>query len=117
TPSGCLPAPGAYPSRAPGCVAYRCSFRITESMLFQERFMQTCAYELGMDQAEFRRVNFVREFPHRTTFGFLLDSGDYDKCLDLALEKIDYYGFKERQTAARQQGRLLGIGTSTMSEP
>ncbi len=79
--------------------------------------MQTCAYEMGMDQAEFRRVNFVREFPHRTTFGFLLDSGDYDKCLDLALEKIDYSGFLERQKAARAQGRLLGIGISTMSEP
>ena len=116
-PYGYLTAQGHYTNKAPGGVAYRCSFRITEAMLFQERFMQTCAYELGMDQAEFRRVNFVREFPHRTTFGFLLDSGDYDKCLDLALEKIDYYGFKERQKAARQQGRLLGIGISTMSEP
>ena len=116
-PYGYLTAQGHYTNKAPGGVAYRCSFRITESMLFQERFMQTCAYELGMDQAEFRRVNFIREFPHRTTFGFLVDSGDYDKCLDLALEKIDYYGFKERQKAARQQGRLLGIGISTMSEP
>jgi len=116
-PYGYLTAQGHYTNKAPGGVAYRCSFRITESMLFQERFMQTCAYEMGMDQAEFRRVNFVREFPHRTTFGFLLDSGDYDKCLDLGLEKIDYYGFKERQKAARQQGRLLGIGISTMSEP
>ena len=116
-PYGYLTAQGHYTNKAPGGVAYRCSFRITESMLFQERFMQTCAYELGMDQAEFRRVNFIREFPHRTTFGFLVDSGDYDKCLDLALEKIDYYGFKERQKAARQQGRLLGIGISTMAEP
>jgi aerobic carbon-monoxide dehydrogenase large subunit len=116
-PYGYLTAQGHYTNKAPGGVAYRCSFRITESMLFQERFMQTCAYELGMDQAEFRRVNFIREFPHRTTFGFLVDSGDYDKCLDLGLEKIDYYGFKERQKAARQQGRLLGIGISTMSEP
>ncbi|HEU5002963.1 MAG TPA: aerobic carbon-monoxide dehydrogenase large subunit [Actinomycetota bacterium] len=116
-PYGYMTAQGHYTNKAPGGVAYRCSFRITESMLFQERFMQTCAYEIGMDQAEFRRVNFVREFPHRTTFGFLLDSGDYDKCLDLGLEKIDYYGFLERQKQARSQGRLLGIGISTMSEP
>jgi carbon-monoxide dehydrogenase large subunit len=116
-PYGYLTAQGHYTNKAPGGVAYRCSFRITESMFFQERFMQTCAYELGMDQADFRRVNFIREFPHRTTFGFLVDSGDYDKCLDLALEKIDYYGFKERQKAARQQGRLLGLGLSCMSEP
>ena len=62
-PYGHLTAQGHYTNKAPGGVAYRCSFRITESMLFQERFMQTCAYEIGMDQAEFRRRNFVREFP------------------------------------------------------
>src|ERR1051326_3975619 len=111
-PYGYMTAQGHYTNKAPGGVAYRCSFRITEAMFFQERFMQTCAYEMGMDQAEFRRVNFVREFPHRTTFGMLLDSGDYDKCLDMALEKVDYYGFLDNQKEARQQARLLGIGIS-----
>src|SRR5437879_13345634 len=86
-------------------------------MLFQERFMATCAYEIGMDQAEFRRVNFIREFPHRTTFGFLVDSGDCGKSLDLALEKIEYDGFRARQAAARKQGRLLGLGLSCIAEP
>src|SRR2546421_6967462 len=116
-PSGYLTAQGHYTNKAPGGVAYRCSFRITESMLFQERFMQTCAYEIGMDQAEFRRVNFIRELPHRTTFGFLVDSGDHDKCLDLALDQIDYDGLNARQDPARKQGTPSGPGLSCMSEP
>ena len=39
--------------------------------------MQAAADDLGMDQAEFRRMNFVPDddFPHRTPFGFLTDSG------------------------------------------
>src|ERR1700733_14793672 len=68
-------------NKAPGGVAYRCSFRVTEAMFFQERMVQAAADDLGMDQAAFRRMNFVRDddFPHRTPFGFLTDSGQYAK--------------------------------------
>ena len=38
------------------------------------------------------------------------DSGDFPRCLDMALEAIDYAGFAERQRRAREQGRYLGIG-------
>ena len=118
-PSAHLTATGVYTNKAPGGVAYRCSFRVTEAMFFQERMVHAAADELGLDQAEIRRVNFVRDddFPHRTPFGFLTDSGQYTKCLDLGLEAIDYEGFRREQAAAREQGRLLGIGISTMTEP
>ena len=64
-------------------------------MFFQERMVQAAADDLGMDQAAFRRKNFVQDddFPHRTAFGFLTDSGQYGKCLDVGLEAIDYEGF------------------------
>ena len=118
-PSAHLTATGVYTNKAPGGVAYRCSFRVTEAMFFQERMVHAAADELGIDQAEIRRHNFVRDddFPHRTPFGFLTDSGQYTKCLDLGLEAIDYEGFRREQAAAREQGRLLGIGISTMTEP
>jgi len=47
--------------------------------------VQAAADDLGMDQAAFRRMNFVADddFPHRTPFGFLTDSGQYAKCLDV----------------------------------
>ena len=72
-----LTARGIYTNKAPGGVAYRCSFRVTEAMFFQERMVQAAADDLGMDQAAFRRMNFVRDdqFPHRTPFGFLTRLG------------------------------------------
>ncbi len=118
-PTAHLLAEGFYTNKAPGGVAYRCSFRVTEGMFFQERMVQAAADDLGMDQAEFRRVNFVKdnEFPHRTAFGFLTDSGQYGKCLDIGLEAIGYQDFKKEQADAAKRGRLLGIGISTMTEP
>ena len=114
-----LQARGVYTNKAPGGVAYRCSFRVTEAMFFQERMVQAAADDLGMDQAEFRRVNFVRDddFPHRTPFGFLTDSGQYAKCLDVGLEAIGYQDFLKEKEEAAKRGRLLGIGISTMTEP
>ena len=42
-------AEGAYTNKAPGGVAYRCSFRVTEASYLIERLVQNAAYELGMD--------------------------------------------------------------------
>ena len=118
-PTAHLTAQGVYTNKAPGGVAYRCSFRVTEAMYFQERMVQAAADDLGMDQAEFRRVNLVKDddFPKRTPFGFLTDSGQYGKCLQIGLDAIGYDDFKKEQEEARKRGRLLGIGISTMTEP
>ena len=118
-PAAHLTSEGWYTTKAPGGVAYRCSFRVTEAMFFQERMMHAAANDLGMDQAEFRRINLVKDdqFPYRTAFGFLTDSGQYGKCLDIALDAIGYANFKEEQEEARKRGKLLGIGISTMTEP
>lgn len=118
-PTAHLQARGVYTNKAPGGVAYRCSFRVTEAMFFQERMVQAAADDLGIDQAEIRRINFVRDddFPHRTPFGFLTDSGQYAKCLDVGLEAIGYEDFLKEKEEAAKRGRLLGIGISTMTEP
>jgi carbon-monoxide dehydrogenase large subunit len=118
-PAAYLEARGTYSNKAPGGVAYRCSFRVTEAMFFQERMMEKAARDLNMDPAEFRLINLVRDdqFPHRTSFGFLLDSGQYARCLEVGLKAIDYESFRRSQAEAREQGRLLGLGISTMTEP
>ena len=118
-PFGHLTARGTYTNKAPGGVAYRCSFRVTEAMFFQERMVQAAANDIGMDPAEFRRINLLRDdqFPHRTPFGFLVDSGQYGKCLDVGLKAIGYQDFLRQQQEAKANGRLLGIGISTMTEP
>ena len=118
-PAAHLTNRGVYTNKAPGGVAYRCSFRVTEAMFFQERMVQAAADDLGMDQAEIRRINLVKDddFPHRTALGFLTDSGQYEKCLDLGLEAIGYDDFLKEKEEAKKRGRLLGIGISTMTEP
>ncbi len=118
-PTAYLTNRGVYTNKAPGGVAYRCSFRVTEAMFFQERMVQAAADDLGMDQAEFRRINLVKDedFPKRTPFGFLTDSGQYEKCLQIGLDAIGYDDFQNQKAEAAKRGRLLGIGISTMTEP
>jgi carbon-monoxide dehydrogenase large subunit len=109
---------GAYTNKAPGGVAYRCSFRVTEASYLIERLVQNAAYELEMDPAEFRRKNFIRpdQFPYKSATGFEYDSGDYEKALDLALEKSGYKELREEQKRLREQGKLMGIGLASFTE-
>ena len=51
-----------------------------------EALLDAGARALGLDRIELRRRNLVRSFPHLTATGLEYDSGDYDRCLDLALE-------------------------------
>ena len=87
-----------------------------------ERLMTRIARELGIDQAEVRRRNFVRQFPYacgqkfRDGSPIMYDSGDYGGCLDKALALADYEGFRQRQAEARVRGRHLGIGVSSCIE-
>jgi aerobic carbon-monoxide dehydrogenase large subunit len=109
---------GAYTNKAPGGVAYRCSFRVTEASFFIERLVQNAAYELGIDPAELRRKNFIRpeQFPYTSATGFEYDSGDYEPALDQALERVGYKELREEQKRAREEGRLLGIGLASFTE-
>ncbi len=47
-----LSVDGVYTNKAPGGVAYRCSFRVTEAAYFIERMMDVLARKLNMDPAE-----------------------------------------------------------------
>jgi len=109
---------GAYTNKAPGGVAYRCSFRVTEASFFIERLVQTAAYELGMDPAELRRKNFISpdKFPYTSATGFEYDSGNYEPALDQALERVGYKELREEQQRAREEGRLIGIGLASFTE-
>jgi aerobic carbon-monoxide dehydrogenase large subunit len=109
---------GAYTNKAPGGVAFRCSFRVTEASFFIERLVQTAAYDLGIDPAELRRKNFIpaEKFPYTSATGFEYDSGDYEPALDQALERVGYKELREEQKRAREEGRLLGIGLASFTE-
>ena len=109
---------GAYTNKAPGGVAYRCSFRITEASYLIERLVENAAYELDMDPAEFRMKNFIKpeQFPYHSATGFVYDSGDYHTALQKALDAVDYENFRKEQAEARKEGRYIGIGISSFTE-
>jgi carbon-monoxide dehydrogenase large subunit len=109
---------GAYTNKAPGGIAYRCSFRVTEASFLIERLVQNAAYELGVDPAELRRKNLIpaAKFPYTSATGFEYDSGDYERAMNLALEKAGYRELREEQARLHEEGRLLGIGLATFTE-
>src|SRR6185295_8655626 len=44
------------------------------------------------------------------------DSGDYPALLDTALSRAGHATFRERQRAAKRQGRLIGMGVAAYNE-
>ena len=117
-PSAHIKCRGAFTNKAPGGVAYRCSFRITEASYLIERLVQTAAYEMGIDPAEMRLRNFIQpeQFPYETPTGFVYDSGDYPTALRKALDEVGYTELRAEQAAAREEGRLIGIGIAHFTE-
>ena len=117
-PAAHVVADGAYTNKAPGGVAYRCSFRVTEASYLIERLVQNAAYELGIDPAELRQKNFIEkdQFPYKSATGFEYDSGDYHAAMEQAKEKIGYDELRREQEAARAEGKLLGIGLASFTE-
>ncbi len=52
-----------FTNKAPGGIAYRCSFRVTEASFAIERGMELLARKLDVDPAELRLKNFVKQGP------------------------------------------------------
>ncbi|MFB6310023.1 MAG: xanthine dehydrogenase family protein molybdopterin-binding subunit, partial [Salinirussus sp.] len=115
-PHGYVHTRGAYTNTA-YLAAYRGAGR-PEAAYWAERMIRIVADELGMDPVELRRRNQIDpdQFPYETHMGRVYDSGDYEHTMDVALEKIGYDEFRERQERARQDDRYLGIGVSSYVE-
>ncbi|MFF7755376.1 aerobic carbon-monoxide dehydrogenase large subunit [Streptomyces sp. NPDC007971] len=109
---------GVYTNKAPGGVAYACSFRVTEAVYLVERMVDLLADRLGTDPAELRMRNLLRpgQFPYTTQTGWEYDSGDYPKALRLAMDIAHYDDLRREQSARRERGELTGIGVSFFTE-
>lgn len=109
---------GAFTNKAPGGVAYACSFRIAEAVYLVERLVDCLARELGMDPVALRRRNLIRsdQFPYASKTGWVYDSGDYEAALDEALRLAGYDALRAEQRAKRARGELMGIGVSFFTE-
>jgi carbon-monoxide dehydrogenase large subunit len=109
---------GVYTNKAPGGIAYRCSFRVTEAAYLIERVVDVLAQELKMDPVELRRKNFIAnsKFPYNSPLGWTYDSGDYETNLKKALDIAGYPALRKEQEEKRKKGELMGIGISTFVE-
>jgi len=112
---------GVYTNKAPGGVAYRCSFRVTEAVYAIERMVDVLAQHLGIDKAEIRAKNLIHkeQFPYHSPFGFEYDSGDYHTALRKVLDAVDYPALRAEQAAKRADPNaptLMGIGLVTFTE-
>jgi aerobic carbon-monoxide dehydrogenase large subunit len=107
-----------YTNKAPGGVAYACSFRITEAAYCIERIVDCLAAELQMDPAELRLKNLLRpeQFPYTTPTGWEYDSGEYEKTMRVAMELAGYDELRREQAEKRANGEYMGIGISFFTE-
>ena len=87
-------------------------------VLVMERLMQKAALRLGLEQSEVRARNLIpeRAFPYTTAAGLRIDKGSYGESLARCVEALDLRAFRERQRAAREEGRLIGLGFSCFGE-
>ena len=76
-----------------------------------ERLVDDAARQLGIDRVALRRRNLIRRFPHRTPLGYIYDSGDYERCLDLALSlgRVDV-------VSTADPDRVTGTGVALLVE-
>ena len=109
---------GVYTNKAPGGVAYACSFRITEAVYLVERMVDLLAGELEMDPAELRMQNLLRpeQFPYTCPTGWEYDSGDYPRALQVAMDIAGYPELRREQAEKRERGEDMGIGLSFFTE-
>ena len=80
-----------------------------EAAYLIERIVEAAARELAIDPVELRRRNLIGrdDFPYATPMGWTYDSGDYERCLDRALELLD----RDRWT-----GEHVGVGVAMFIE-
>jgi carbon-monoxide dehydrogenase large subunit/6-hydroxypseudooxynicotine dehydrogenase subunit gamma len=106
TPGGTYRAPGRY-----------------ESTFVRERLLDAIATKTGVDGIEIRRRNLIdkSEMPVTRaleTLGtdIVLDSGDYVRLLDKALDGVSWAELQVQLTQRRQAGELVGAGVAMFVE-
>ena len=97
--------------------------RVSASFVM-ERILELIARRVNRDPAEVRLKNLIpgdvmpydMGIPYRDGNPVVYDSGDYPAQLRMALDAVDYAGFRERQKELRDEGRFVGIGLAAYME-
>ena len=83
-----------------------------------EGLVDHAAQKLGMDPAEFRRLNLIGDdkYPFTSVSGMKFEGLSHHACLDKLLGLMDYKGLRAEQQALRAQGIHRGIGLAALIE-
>jgi carbon-monoxide dehydrogenase large subunit len=97
--------------------AYR-GYGQPESCFVREVLVDRLARRLGRDRVELRIQNMVQpeDMPWQSPSGAIYDSGDYARCLRMAVEAIGYEEHVARGSGPREDGRYVGIGIASLVE-
>jgi aerobic carbon-monoxide dehydrogenase large subunit len=100
-----------------GTAPYRGAGR-PESIYVIERLIDDAARELHRDPVALRRTNMVppSAMPYRNPFGITYDCGAFEQNMLAALTAADWESFSQRREAAKQRGKLRGIGFANAIE-
>jgi carbon-monoxide dehydrogenase large subunit len=95
--------------------AYR-GYGRPEAGYIAERAIDAVARHLGIDQVEVRKRNFIQraDFPYKPYGGpaVIYDSGNYQGCLEKAMQAFDYAARSRERDDLRAKGRYRGIGVA-----
>jgi carbon-monoxide dehydrogenase large subunit len=107
---------GVCTNTVPVC-AYRGAGR-PEAAYLLERLVDAAARELGKSPDAIRRINFVppSAMPYTSATKLLLDSGEFEKIMDLCMDAAEWPTFAKRRKQSERGGKLRGIGMATYTE-
>jgi carbon-monoxide dehydrogenase large subunit len=107
---------GVCTNTIPVC-AYRGAGRPEAGYLI-ERLVDAAARETGKSPDAIRRINFVppSAMPYTSATKLLLDSGEFEKVMDLCMDAADWASFAKRRRFTERAGKLRGIGMATYTE-
>jgi carbon-monoxide dehydrogenase large subunit len=93
-------------------VGHPIAFSVTEGLV------DAAARKLGIDRAEFRRLNLRADdaYPYTSASGLQFEKLSHQKSLAKILAMMDYDGLRRQQAALRRDGIYRGIGLAAMIE-
>jgi len=88
------------------------------STFVMERLIDMAAARLALDPKEIRLRNLVQphEFPHKIGSGIVWDKSAFVEGLNAACDTIGYAALRQKQAAARANGKWFGIGIACYAE-
>jgi carbon-monoxide dehydrogenase large subunit len=77
-----------------------------------EGIIDRAARELGIDRIELRRRNLIppNAMPFKTGLVYTYDCGEFETCMNKALDHARVEGYEARRAESRKRGKLRGLG-------